>query len=166
MCYENPRSTKIGKRIGLQLGLNTLIDSFCSGCRFNDYPYTTTSVLRSENGKFGQITFYNDSDLWGYMHKLKLEAISIEGRSLSDVIIDIYEQLPFFCCKNKVINEDCTNDIRRYTYCEESGQKAYDGSYGDVPSLWVEKHFLIRNIITNYKNRVQQREHKKMQKKK
>ena len=108
----------------------------------------------------------DDSDLWTYIHKLKEETQQRhKGRSLSDVIIDIYEQLPFFVCNNMLIQEDFMKDIRRYSYCNNSGQKPYSGAYGDTPSLWVDKFFLIKNVIDKYKHRKEKEEMRKQKSK-
>ena len=38
-------------------------------------------------------------------------------------------------------------DIQRYIYCKEFGVPAYNGAYGEQPSKWVEKSFVIKNAL-------------------
>ena len=42
-------------------------------------------------------------------------------------------------------------DISRYVYSESFKTPPYLGSYGDQPAKWVEKSFLIKNIIERKK---------------
>ena len=168
MCYENTRSTKNGKRLILQLGLNALIDKTCQGCRFHNYPYKFQSVIRDEFENLPTLNINNDVELWNYIYKLKLESENssqAKGRSLSNVIIDIYEQLPFFCCPNKVLDEGLSKDIERYTYCTETGVLPYDGSFGATPELWKKKYFILRNLFNKYKEVLQKRRESKQSKK-
>ena len=60
---------------------------------------------------------------------------------------NIYEQLPFFCCYNNIINDDCQKDIAKYIYCDDTKVQAYSGCYGDIPTSWVEKHFIIKSAL-------------------
>ena len=44
-------------------------------------------------------------------------------------------------------------DISRYIYSEQFGISPYKGSYGEQPSKWVEKSFLIKSIIERKKTK-------------
>ena len=164
MCHENSRSSKTGKRLSLQLGLNALIASVCRGCRFHHYPYEFKSIIRDKNGELPTLTINNDKELWDYIYKLKREADNnptLKGRGSSNIVLDIYEQLPFFTCKNRIIDDDLSEEIKKYTYCSETGQQPYPGNYGNTPALWIQKYFLIRNTFIAYKNRLDKQAAKK-----
>ena len=60
---------------------------------------------------------------------------------------DIYEQLPFFCCYNHILDENSQKDIAKYIYCNGTNTPPHPGSYGDIPVSWIEKYFLIKMII-------------------
>ena len=60
---------------------------------------------------------------------------------------NIYEQLPFFCCVNHILDEKSQKDIARYIYCIEANTSPYSGSYGEIPVKWIEKHFIIKSTL-------------------
>tara|TARA_R110000824_G_C14901649_1_gene645521 strand:- start:130 stop:441 length:312 start_codon:yes stop_codon:yes gene_type:complete len=61
--------------------------------------------------------------------------------------LDLFDCLLFFCCPNKIYDSQCYLDIKKYTYCKETNTQPYKGSYSDVPSIWMEKYFTLRNLI-------------------
>ena len=38
-------------------------------------------------------------------------------------------------------------DIERYIYCQQFGISPYQGSYGEQPAKWVERAFIIKNVL-------------------
>ena len=72
--------------------------------------------------------------------------MNLKGKEF-DIAKSINAQLPFFCCKNKVLKNEHQKDIQRYIYCKEFGVPAYGGSYGQQPAKWVEKSFVIKNAL-------------------
>jgi hypothetical protein len=42
-------------------------------------------------------------------------------------------------------------DISRYIYCRDNNVPPYPGNYGDQPQKWIEKSFVIKNIIQKEK---------------
>ena len=68
-----------------------------------------------------------------------------------DIPKSIMAQLPFFSCKNIVLNEKAQKDIARYIYCSDFGISPYQGSYGNQPARWIEKSFLLKKIMNNQK---------------
>ena len=64
-----------------------------------------------------------------------------------DVAKSVNSQIPFFACRNKILNKEYQKDIQRYIYCKEFGVPAYKGAYGDQPSKWIEKSFVIKNAL-------------------
>tara|TARA_Y100001938_G_C7873279_1_gene321352 strand:- start:173 stop:439 length:267 start_codon:yes stop_codon:yes gene_type:complete len=64
-----------------------------------------------------------------------------------DIAKSVNSQLPFFCCRNKILKNEYQKDIQRFIYCKEFGVPAYSGSYGQQPAKWVEKSFVIKNAL-------------------
>ena len=56
-------------------------------------------------------------------------------------------QLPFFACRNIVLDEKAQKDIARYVYCSDFGISPYQGSYGDQPKKWINKCFVIKKLM-------------------
>ena len=85
----------------LQLGLNVLIDQSCGGynCNWHEFPYEINSIISSDKRK--KIRFNNGNDVWKYIDLLRSESEEHRKKGSSfTVLIDIYEQLPFFfMCK-------------------------------------------------------------------
>ena len=84
-------------------------------------------------------------DVWEYIDSLAEESQynrDHEGNT-SDIMSDIYHQLPFFCCKNMFIDRKKQEDINRYLYCKETGTQAFKGHYGDQPKIWKDLYFIM-----------------------
>ena len=64
-----------------------------------------------------------------------------------DIAKSVNAQLPFFACRNVVLDNQHQKDIQRYIYCKEFGVPAYKGAYGDQPAKWVDKAFVIKNAL-------------------
>ena len=60
-------------------------------------------------------------------------------------------QLPFFACTNTIINDNAQKDIARFMYARQFKISPYKGSYGDQPSKWIEKSFLLTNLLERQK---------------
>ena len=132
----------------LRLGLNVLIDEGCEGkyCRVHEFPYEIQSILSDDGGKSG--SFKNINDVWDYITLLRLESRKHrkKGSSFTD-LNNIFEQLPFFVCKNKIIDEKAQKDIERYAYTKDTGTPPYSGSYGDTPHIWLQKYYIIKTAM-------------------
>lgn len=72
-------------------------------------------------------------------------------------ISDIYEQLPFFCCYNKLVDSECQKDIAKYIYCKETNTPPYEGAYSDTPSLWIEKYYIIKTAMAMRDNKLKEK---------
>ena len=96
-----------------------------------------------------KIIFNNIDDIWDYILLLKQESESFrkKGSEFTD-LNNVYEQLPFFCCYNNILNQRYQKDIERYIYCEETKTQPYPGSYGDIPKVWIEKYFIIKSALS------------------
>ena len=73
-----------------------------------------------------------------------------KGKSF-DVAKSIMAQLPFFSCKNMVLDEKSQKDIAKYIYCNDFNVQPYQGSYGEQPKIWIEKSFIIKKLMNNQK---------------
>ena len=73
-----------------------------------------------------------------------------EGKSF-DVAKSTMAQLPFFSCKNMVLDEKSQKDIAKYIYCNDFNVQPYKGSYGEQPKIWIEKSFIIKKLMTDQK---------------
>lgn len=94
------------------------------------------------------IIFSNVKDIWNYINLLVEESENRQNKGSSFTTANaIYEQLPFFCCYNKILNEKSQNDISRYIYCIETNTQPFPGSYGDTPVSWKEKYFIIKQTM-------------------
>ena len=69
-----------------------------------------------------------------------------------DDVINVFEQITFFCCNDNLINEESQKDISRYVYSKDTNTPPYKGVYGEQPSIWINKYYLIKNAI-NLKNK-------------
>ena len=92
--------------------------------------------------------FTCDEDVWDVIDLLIEEAKEMNNKGNEfDVAKSVNSQLPFFACRNKVLKNKHQKDIQRYIYCKEFGVPAYSGVYGEQPSKWVEKSFVIKNAL-------------------
>ena len=140
----------------LQLGLNVLIDQSCEGCHWHEFPYKIQSILFEDKNK--DIVFNKIQDVWDFILLLQLESQEHrkEGSKFSD-LNNIWEQLPFFCCPNKVINKKAQKDISRYIYCTEANTPPYPGSYGDMPHIWTQKYYIIKQAMNLRENKLREK---------
>ena len=132
----------------LKLGLNVLIDQSCEGqyCRYHTFPYEIDSILSADKRK--KIVFNNLHDVWEYVKLLQRESDEHQKEGSNfNTLNNVFEQLPFFICNNNVIDEKSQKDISRYIYSNETGTQPYSGSYGDIPHIWVQKYYIIKQAI-------------------
>ena len=104
------------------------------------------SIISGDRGK--QIEFKDVSDVWDYIILLKEESETNQNKGSSFTTLNnVFEQLPFFCCFNHVLDEDAQKDIAKYLYCNDTNTPPYSGCYGDTPVSWIEKYFLIKSTL-------------------
>ena len=146
----------------LQLGLNVLIDQRCEGCNWHKFPYSFKNILSGSENAIVKIK--NIDDIWIYIRKLEIESWEMQkmGNKLS-ILDSIWDQLPFFCCINQILDESSQNDISKYMYSKDCHVPVYSGSYGDQPNLWIEKHSVIKNAF-NIRKELHERKIKQKQK--
>tara|TARA_Y100000593_G_scaffold95130_1_gene200458 strand:- start:27749 stop:28141 length:393 start_codon:yes stop_codon:yes gene_type:complete len=111
-------------------------------------PYTFNSIISEDKGKLIKIATLND--IWDYIENLKKESEEIISRKNGkrfSVLLDIYEQLPFFLCKNYILDHDFQKDINQYVYCTSTSTPAFSGAYGEQPKIWIDKYYSIKEAI-------------------
>ena len=130
----------------LQLGLNVLIDQRCEGCNWHKFPYSFKNILSGSENAIVKIK--NIDDIWIYIRKLEIESWEMQkmGNKLS-ILDSIWDQLPFFCCPNQVLNRDMQKDISKYIFSKDAHVPVYPGSYGDQPKLWIDKYNIIKSAF-------------------
>ena len=118
---------------------------------YHKYPYEAQIPVLID-GKYEVRTFTSDDDIWDVIELIKEETKSHneEGKSFN-IAEAIMAQLPFFSCSNFIINENAQKDISRFMYSRQFKISPYKGSYGEQPKKWVEKSFMLNNLIERQK---------------
>ena len=118
---------------------------------YHKYPYEAQIPILID-GKYETRTFTSDSDVWDVIELLISETKEEmeKGRSLN-IAGSVMVQLPFFSCKNIIYNEEYQKDISRFMYSRQFNISPYKGSYGEQPKKWIEKSFLLSNLIEREK---------------
>ena len=119
---------------------------------YHTYPYKARIPILIE-GKYETRTFSSKSDVNNVIALLieEVKERNKEGRSFN-VAESVVKQLPFFTCPNVLLDKQAQKDISRYLYSSNFGVLPYSGSYGSHPNKWIEKSFLIKNIIDRKKS--------------
>ena len=86
----------------------------------------------------------SEDDIWDYIMQLYEESKEAESKY---PLMDIKEQLPFFCCPNYILDSSSQKDISKYIYCQEVGIPPHQGEYGQQPSLWIDKYWAIKSAM-------------------
>jgi len=99
-------------------------------------------------------TFESGKDVWDVVDLLieETEQANREGKNFN-IAESIMAQLPFFACNNFILDKEAQKDISRYVYSKDFGISPYKGSYGEQPSRWIEKTFIIKNLIERQKSK-------------
>jgi len=123
----------------------------CTECRFHTYPYEAQIPVVTD-GKYKVGIFTSDDDVWDVI-RLIMRETEIENEKGKDFNIaeSVMAQLPFFACKNIILSSEAQKDISRFVYSRDFGISPYKGSYGEQPKKWVEKSFLIKNLMERQK---------------
>ncbi len=118
---------------------------------YHEYPYKAQIPILID-GKYETRHFTSDDDVWLVIDLLieETEQQNTEGRSFN-IAESVMAQLPFFACKNMMLDREAQQDISRYMYSKQFQISPYSGSYGEQPKKWVEKSFLLNNLIERQK---------------
>tara|TARA_B100001123_G_C14785851_1_gene818457 strand:+ start:259 stop:642 length:384 start_codon:yes stop_codon:yes gene_type:complete len=120
---------------------------------YHTYPYKAQIPIAID-GKYETRTFTSKGDVEAVIELLidEVKQTNQEGNDFN-VAQSIVKQLPFFACINVLLDKQSQKDISRYVYSESFGISPYKGSYGEQPSKWVEKSFLIKSVIERKKTK-------------
>ena len=142
-----------GGRRSLQVAFNVLNEG-CGGCQYETYPYKAQLPVRV-NGKYPTWEFKSDEDVLKVVDLIIEETIefNLNNNKDFDISNSVYNQLPFFGCRNILYDRELQKDIQRYIYCEKFNISPYKGDYGKQPCLWVEKSFLIRKYMAKLESK-------------
>ena len=118
---------------------------------YHTYPYKAQIPILID-GKYQTRMFTSSSDVEKIMELLvdEVKQSNKEGSNFN-IAESVVKQLPFFACPNVIINAQAQKDISRYIYSQQFGRSPYKGTYGEQPHKWVEKSFLIKNVIERKK---------------
>jgi len=120
---------------------------------YHTYPYKAQIPILID-GKYQTRTFTSKGDIEAIIELLidEVKQTNKQGGNFN-IAESIVKQLPFFACTNVLLDKQSQKDISRYVYSESFGISPYKGSYGEQPSKWVEKSFLIKSVIERKKTK-------------
>ena len=121
---------------------------------YHEYPYKAQIPILID-GKYETRAFTSDDEVWDVIRLLideTKEHIN-EGSNLH-IAESVMAQLPFFACGNMMIDNNAQKDITRFMYARQFKISPYRGSYGEQPKKWVEKSFILNNLIERRKAKV------------
>ena len=117
----------------------------------HEYPYKAQIPILIE-GKYETRTFTSNDEVWDVIRLLIDETKQhIKEGSNLHIAESVMAQLPFFTCTNMVMDNQSQKDIARFMYARQFKISPYSGSYGEQPKKWVEKSFLLNNLIERQK---------------
>tara|TARA_Y100000310_G_scaffold190891_1_gene190884 strand:+ start:213 stop:593 length:381 start_codon:yes stop_codon:yes gene_type:complete len=121
---------------------------------YHEYPYKAQIPILID-GKYETRTFTSDDEVWDVIRLLidETQEHINEGSNLH-IAESVMAQLPFFACGNMMIDKNAQKDIARFMYARQFKISPYRGSYGEQPKKWVEKSFLLNNLIERRKAKV------------
>jgi len=118
---------------------------------YHTYPYKAQIPVLIE-GKYETRTFTSKDDVWGVIDLIIAETKKENEKGSSfNIASSVMAQLPFFACSNVIMDQKAQKDISRFMYVRNFNVPAYNGSYGEQPKKWVEKSFLLNNLIERQK---------------
>lgn len=118
---------------------------------YHEYPYKAQIPILI-NGEYETRTFTSSNEVWDVIRLLIDETKeNIEEGSNLHIAESVMAQLPFFSCSNMIMDVKAQKDISRYMYSKQFQISPYSGSYGEQPKKWVEKSFLLNNLIERQK---------------
>ena len=118
---------------------------------YHEYPYKAQIPVLIE-GKYTTRTFTSNDEVWDVI-RLIIDETKEENKKGGSFNIakSVMTQLPFFACTNMLADNQSQKDIARFMYARQFKISPYKGSYGEQPKKWVEKSFLLTNLIETQK---------------
>ena len=107
------------------------------------------------DGQYETRTFSCEQDVWDVVDLIIWETKEMNkqsGKSFSPSS-SVKSQLPFFACNNIVFDKEFQKDIERYVYCDNFSIAPYPGAYGEQPSRWTQKSYIIKKAINKIQNK-------------
>ena len=94
------------------------------------------------------MTFTSKEDVWNVIDLL-IEEVNEQNKKGKefDMAQSINAQLPFFTCRNILLENEIQKDIQRYIYCKDNNVPPYEGGYDKQPALWVDRYFIIKKAL-------------------
>tara|TARA_A100001515_G_scaffold98763_1_gene79646 strand:- start:4 stop:387 length:384 start_codon:yes stop_codon:yes gene_type:complete len=119
---------------------------------YHTYPYKAQIPILIE-GKYETRVFTSKSDVESVIELLINEVKQTNKKGSNfNIAQSVVKQLPFFACPNALLDSQSQKDISRYIYSQQFGINPHKGTYGEQPSKWIEKSFLIKNAIERKKS--------------
>lgn len=118
---------------------------------YHTYPYKAQIPILID-GKHQTRMFTSKKDVDDVIELLieEVNEVNEKGNSFN-ITKSVIKQLPFFACPNVLYSKQAQKDISRYLYSENFKVPPYKGSYGEQPSKWIAKSFLIKKTIESKK---------------
>ena len=107
------------------------------------------------DGQYEARIFSCEQDVWDVVDLIIWETKEMNkqsGKSFSPSA-SVKSQLPFFACNNIVFDKEFQKDIERYVYCDNFSIAPYPGAYGEQPSRWTQKSYIIKKAINKIQNK-------------
>ena len=121
---------------------------------YHTYPYKAQIPVLVD-GRYENQTFTSKDDVWKVIDLIIAETKEENQKGSSfNIASSVMAQLPFFTCTNIMLSTEAQKDISRFMYVRQFNIPAYKGSYGEQPKKWVEKSFLLNNVIERQKAKV------------
>jgi len=118
---------------------------------YHTYPYKAQIPVLIE-GKYETRTFTSKDSVWEVIDLIITETKEENKKGNSfNIASSVMAQLPFFACSNVILDQKAQKDISRFIYVRNFNVPAYNGSYGEQPKKWVEKSFLLNNLLERQK---------------
>ena len=120
---------------------------------YHTYPYKAQIPVLIE-GKYETRYFTSRSDVMSVIDLIVKETQEENQKGSSFSIVDsVMSQLPFFACPNVLLDSQAQQDIARFMYSRQFNTSPYKGSYGEQPKKWIEKSFILNNLIERQKSK-------------
>ena len=124
--------------------MNVHLTQVCEGCRFHEFPYKAKPPISG----YGEQVFECKEDIYDVIQLLidECKGWNQKGKTF-DIAASVSKQLAFFSCSNIILDKEFQKDIQRYVFCNETGTPAYSGSFGEQPTKWLQKYFILKQAF-------------------
>ena len=124
--------------------MNVHLTQVCEGCRFHEFPRKAKPPISG----YGEQVFESKKDVYDIIQLLIDECSEWNQKGKTfDIATSVSKQLAFFSCSNIILDKEFQKDIQRYVFCNETGTPAYSGSFGEQPTKWLQKYFILKQAF-------------------